>query len=392
MKAQLKQSRGGGSSSRILPKLLSRVDAFNQMLDWPEGIPRPKISLRSALLVGADEALTIGLGLASRTRLSTPSFRQRSAQEMEDALDYFKDSGWLDDPRGYHQKPPALEKINWKKSSSLGTDFEHMTFESGYVPRMGEAGRARWLGYENNHTSHCWVLRHDGPPRPWMIHIHGYRMGTPYLDFKAFSSQYIHETKGFNVLHYVIPLHGPRKIGPTSGDGFLSPGYVNVIHAEAQAMFELRRIIGWLRSEGASQIGVHGISLGGFTAALLSTLEGDLSCVIAGIPAVDLVKAARRLGRRNLLYFFDNLNMPWDDIEKMARVISPTAMKVKVPKKRRFIYAGVLDRLVHPAEPQSLWEHWDRPAIEWYQGNHMTFAGDKNVRAFIDDALDASFT
>ena len=392
MNEKLKPSSDEESSLAALPSWVPCADAINEAFNWPVGIPRPKISLRSALLVGADEALTIGLGLASRARISTPSSRQRSAQEMEDALDYFKDSGWLDDPRGYHQKPPALEKVNWKKSSSFGTDFEHMTFEGGYVPRMGEAGRARWLGYENNHTSHCWVLRHDGPPRPWMIHIHGYRMGKPYLDFKAFSSQYIHKNKGFNILHYVLPLHGPREIGPTSGDGLLSPGYVNAIHAEAQAMFELRRIIGWLRADGASQIGVHGISLGGFTTALLATLEGDLSCVIAGIPAVELVKAARRLGRRNLLYFFDNINMPWDDIEQMARVISPTAMKIKVPKKRRFIYAGVLDRLVHPAEPLSLWEHWDRPAIEWYQGNHMTFARDKNVRTFVGNALDASFT
>ena len=378
-------------SAKIAPSWLPGAAAINEAFYWPEELPRPKVSLRSALLVGADEALTVGLGLASRMRFATPSFRQRSTQEMEDALEYFQDSGWIKNPQGYHLKPPALEKVLFKKSSSRGADFEHMTFEGGYVPRMGEAGRARWLGYENNQTSHCWVLRHKGPQRPWMIHIHGYRMGTPFLDFSAFNTSYIHEEKGFNVLHYVLPLHGPRKVGPTSGDALLSPGYVNAIHAEAQAMFELRRIIDWLRRDGASQIGVHGISLGGFTTALLATLEGNLSCVIAGIPAVELVKAARRLGRRNLLYFFDNINMPWDEIEQMARVISPLAMKPKVPKKGRYIYAGLLDRLVRPSEPLGLWEHWGKPEIEWYQGNHMTFARNKNVRAFIDSALDASF-
>jgi hypothetical protein len=344
------------------------------------------------MMVGADEALLVGLGLASRLRFSTSSFRQRSADEMKDALEYFEESGWMDDPRGYHQKPPTLDKVKWKKSVSGGVNFEHMTFESGYVPRMGEAGRARWLGYLKNHTSHNWVLRHHGPQKPWLILIHGYRMGTPFIDFKAFRSQSIHEDKGLNILHYVMPLHGPRKIGPTSGDGLLSPGYVNAIHTEAQAMYELRQIIAWLRKEGAPQIGVHGISLGGFTTALLASLEGNLACAIAGIPAVELVKAARRLGRRNLLYFFDNLNMPWDEIEKMARVISPTAMKVKVPKKRLYIYAGVLDRLIRPGEPLGLWEHWDRPAIEWYQGNHMTFAHDRKVRAFVDNALEESFS
>ena len=123
MNTQLIQSSESALLPRALPSWLPCADAINGAFDWPEGIPLPKVSLRSALLVGADEALTIGLGLTPRTRISTPSFRQRSAQEMEDALDYFKDSGWLDDPRGYHQKPPALEKVNLKKSSSFGTGF-----------------------------------------------------------------------------------------------------------------------------------------------------------------------------------------------------------------------------------------------------------------------------
>ncbi len=375
-----------------VPKWIPGSTTINDILDWPDEAPRPKVSLGSIAMVGADEALMVGLGMASRLRFPTSGFRQRCADEMEDALEFFEDKGWLDNPRGYHQAPPELNKIKFKKASSRGVDYEHMSFESGYVPHMGEAGRFRWLGYTPNHTAHGWMLRHAGPQRPWLINIHGYRMGVPYMDLPFFHAKALHENKGLNILQYVLPLHGPRKIGPTSGDGVLAPGYVNLIHTEAQAMFELRRIINWLRKEGAPEIGVHGISLGGYTTAMLSSLEGGLACAIAGVPAVNLVRAARRLGQRNLLYFMDNIGMPWDDIERMTSVISPTALKPKVPAKRRYIYAGLLDRLARPEDPIDLWEHWGRPKIEWYHGNHITFPWEKTVNTFIDTALDESFT
>jgi hypothetical protein len=375
-----------------IPDWIPGSETINDILDWPSEAPRPKVSLGSVAMVGIDEALMVGLGLASRLRFPTPGFRKRSADEMEDALEFFESNGWIDNPRGYHQTPPRLEKVNFKKETSRGVHFEHMTFESGYVPHMGESGRSRWLGYTPNHTAHCWVLRHAGPQRPWLINIHGYRMGVPYLDLPFFHAKALHEKKGLNILHYVLPLHGPRKIGPTSGDGVLSPGYVNLIHTEAQAMFELRRIIAWLRAQGAPEVGVHGISLGGYTTALISGLEGNLACAIAGVPAVNLVRAARRLGSRNLLYFLDNIGMPWDDIQKMTHVISPVALKPKIAQKRRYIYAGLLDRLARPEDPLDLWEHWGRPKIEWYHGNHITFPWEKTVNSFIDSALDESFT
>ncbi|HBD10817.1 MAG TPA: hypothetical protein DCZ13_01645 [Porticoccaceae bacterium] len=375
-----------------IPAWIPGAGTVNDMLEWPDGAPRPKMNLSSLLMVGVDEAVLVGLGLASRLRLPTPGFRARCAEEMEDALEFYRSKGWVDNPRGYHQTPPEMEKVSFKREKSTGVHYEHMTFESGYIPHLGETGRSRWLGYKANHTAHCWVLRHSGPQRPWLINIHGYRMGLPYLDLPFFRAQELHEKKGLNILQYVLPLHGPRKIGPTSGDGVLSPGYVNLIHTEAQAMFELRRIIAWLRREGAPEIGVHGISLGGYTTALLSGLESGLACAIAGVPAVNLVRAARRLGQRNLLYFMDNIGMPWDDIETMTHVISPRALKPKVAHKRRYIYAGVLDRLARPEDPLDLWEHWGQPKITWYQGNHVTFPWEKTVSAFINDAIDESFT
>jgi hypothetical protein len=78
--------------------------------------------------------------------------------------------------------------------------------------------------------------------------------------------------------------HGPRRVFGRSGDGFLTGDFVDTLHAQAQAVWGVRRLVGWLRANQATAIGLYGISLGAYTSALVASLEDDLSCVIAGIP------------------------------------------------------------------------------------------------------------
>ena len=74
-----------------------------------------------------------------------------------------------------------------------------------------------------------------------------------------------------------------------SGDRILSGDVMDTVHAGAQAMWDVRRLIAWLRQPGqdAPAVGVIGYSLGGYTAALLAGLESGVDCVISGNPAVD---------------------------------------------------------------------------------------------------------
>ena len=36
---------------------------------------------------------------------------------------------------------------------------------------------------------------------------------------------------------------------------------------------------------------------------------------------------------------------------------------------------------------KTLWEQWGRPEICWYQGGHLSFPIEPEVRAFVDRAL-----
>jgi hypothetical protein len=58
-----------------------------------------------------------------------------------------------------------------------------------------------------------------------------------------------------------------------------------------------------------------------------------------------------------------------------------------VPRRRRYLYAGVRDRLAPPDHARDLWRHWDEPRIGWYSGSHVSFVWEPEVKAFLLEAL-----
>jgi hypothetical protein len=116
----------------------------------------------------------------------------------------------------------------------------------------------------------------------------------------------------------------------------------------------------------------------------------DLDCVIAGLPAVDFLRLARSHTPAILLRVARAMGIRFDRIELLLRVISPLAHAPRVPHPRRYLYAGVADRLAPPDHALDLWHHWDRPRCEWYQGGHVSFLWERNVQDLLQEALTAS--
>ena len=350
-----------------------------------ERVPEPTLDLELALKVGFDQ-----LALASMIATRPGGFMRdvpRAASELVDARELFERSGWLEKVAAYHQDPPPLEApaLRWRRS--LGFSFEHLSFESGYEPRAGEPGRERWLSYALNREAHAWVLRHADATRPWLVCIHGYGMGIPAIDLSALEARRLHNDLGLNVICPVLPLHGPRKRGLRSGDGFLNGDFLDTVHAEAQAMWDLRRLLSWLRANGATQIGVYGLSLGGYTTALLTGLDAGLACAIAGIPATDFSRLVSRLAPHATLREIERLGLDWGVVRDVLSVVSPLHLKPLVERERLSIFGGTADHLVPADQVRDLWKHWGEPRIAWYPGSHLSFGREPQVRFLIDDAL-----
>jgi dienelactone hydrolase len=350
-----------------------------------EDVPDPQPSLGLAAQVAVDEALLAWM--LARIALPDRPEQVRVEREVTAARELYESRGWLEKPAGYHETPPPLERVASRTRRTRGIDFEHLRCESGYAPHGGEPGRERWLSYEGNRTAHAWMLRHRGDDRPWLVCIHGYVMGWPLVDFAVFHPDIYHRRLGMNMLLPTLPLHGRRSLGRQSGEGFFRNDVMDTIHAEAQAMWDLRRWLSWLRAESDAPIGVFGLSLGGYNAALLASLDADLACAIAGVPVADFARIVFRHGPPLHLRDAEEIGLLEERIRELKRVISPLDLAPRIPRERRYLFAGIADRIVPADHVRDLWRHWEKPPIVWYQGAHCTFRAHPQVQRSIDDAL-----
>ncbi len=348
-------------------------------------VPAPEPSLRLSAEIAAADALLALFDLA----LPQPSDAEarRHVEELARAEALFAAQGWLEKPASFHAAPPPFTEVASSKRRSARVDFEHLRAESGYAPHPEEPGRERWLGYAPVRDAHAWLLRAADPGRPWLVCIHGYRMGHPLTDLTAFRAGRLRSELGLNVLLPVLPLHGPRRIGRISGDGFFGADVLDIVHAEAQAMWDLRRWLGWIRGEGGTKIGAYGLSLGGYNAALLASLDGELSCVVAGIPATDLAALVWQHGPEHILRVAEHRGFERERAERVLRVVSPLALQPLVPTEQRWIFAGSADQLVPAGHVQRLVEHWGEPHTLWYEGAHLTFGAHAEVARHLAEAL-----
>lgn len=313
--------------------------------------------------------------------------RDRLRNEIHDALTLFADAGWLSDPARYFETPPALEPRAINEASSFGRTYRHLAFASEYEPRRGEPGGERWHGRTANRTAHAWLLQHPGPPRPWLVCLHGYRTGSPLTGFVQFSPRWLHDTLGVNLALPVLPLHGPRASGWRSGDGLFSGEVLDLVHLKAQAVWDLRRLLAWLRARDGMPVGVYGLSLGGCIAALAAGLDPDLACVIAGMPMVDVMGLVDRHVPAFVQELAERFGISFEAIGRLLRVVSPLALPARVAAERLFIFGGVADRLVPSGQVSALWKHWGKPRIEWHGGSHTSFGIESKVNLLVAEAL-----
>ncbi|WP_369830357.1 alpha/beta hydrolase family protein [Mycobacterium sp. E2327] len=360
------------------------TESWRDYLDQEEGglpIARPTLAL--ALQAFRDEVVL--LGLKARRPVSEPRAFDRISREVVAALDFYGERGWLDHPKRFFGAPPPLSDVTVQQVKGRKRTLYRLSFDSGYLPRPGEPGGQRWMGYTANRREYALLLRHP-EPRPWLVCVHGTEMGRAPLDLALFRAWKLHDELGLNVVMPVLPMHGPRARGLPKGVVFPGEDILDDVHATAHAVWDIRRLLSWIRSqEPDSLIGLNSLSLGGYIASLVASLEKGLTCAILGVPVADLVQL---LGRHAGLSKGDPRRRTMELAEPLGRMTSPLSLEPLVPMPGRFIYAGVADRVVHPREQVvRLWEHWGKPEIVWYPGGHTGFFRSRPVQKFVWDAL-----
>ena len=388
---------GGGASFVSLALALASLYAGAQLALERAPVARelPPRSPRGpglALAVAADEALLLSWDWNGRIGL--PGSPAWLAARLRSAAERSAERGWLVDPEGAHPLPPALEKPSLDRIAVRGFgSAERLRFESDYAPADPEV-RDAFLAARTNRSAEAWLWRHGGGPRPSLVCIHGYTGGRVALDARMFELNRLHRELGLDVALFVLPLHGSRALGRRSGQGFLGGDPLWTSAAVGQAIWDLRRLTGWLRSEGAPVVGVLGGSLGGYVAALYASLDGRLACVLPHVPVVRLAKLVwtqlPEARRREL----EAAGASEALLDEAWASHAPLRHRPRVAPEGRLIVAGAADRVCTPDHARALHAHWAGSEIHWFPGSHLVPLGRGAVRlrvaAFLRQRLVAS--
>lgn len=349
--------------------------------------------LKPSLSLVGEAMLDRTFTLATSLMLGVPLPEEVRTQNEEalEMRDFLRSQDWVDDPASYHRVPPPISDFELDPQSSWGGlrrwRYEELRFDSEYEPHVGSPGRERWLAHDKNGTAVAYVFEHEGRPRPWVIGVHGFGMGTPLVSLMGFPLRMMHEVLGLNVVLPVLPLHGERGNHRFSGGEVMGPDFVRMVHLFSQATWDLRRVISWVRDRGGERIGLYGISMGGYVSSLVSALEDDLELVAVSIPMVDFATSAQDNMPWIMQRYDEAFDLDWEMIREITHVVSPLAFSSKVPKNRRFILAGIADRVVRPPQPRALWRHWGEPEIEWFSGGHVLGVFNGALEPFVEKAL-----
>lgn len=353
--------------------------------DPPAGVPKPRLTPTLLGQVIIDETI-MALAVGPK-RFPRRADYHRVSDELARAHELFEARGWLQNPKSFHQDPPPLLEPAISRGWALGQRYERLWWPSGYEPHLGMPGTDRWLAYEANRTASAWVLRHTDKPRPWIVCIHGFGTGPVFMDLFTFRAPYLHEKLGVNIATIVLPVHGSRRPGAVNGEPFLGFEFMNSVHAITQSLWDVRRLISWVRTQDPTGLGVFGISLGGMITGMVAGFEPDLQMILAGIPVADFPGLIEHHAPTNLQMRSIEHNILDGTAQDVHRVVSPLEIEPVTPRRARAMFIGLGDRLATTDQARRLWEHWDRPETLWFPGNHIGYLWSDSVWRFVTSVM-----
>jgi hypothetical protein len=340
-------------------------------IDLSVAPPPRRVTRVESLMLGAGARLDrfVMQRYLRRTAFPAPGDGDALRARLTRARLFYGDPQFVAKPEAFFAAPPPARADVRHLSNLDGGEILDVRYTTDFAPvspdadpalaTAGGAGVARW-----------W--RHREPGHPAMLCVHGYAGGHLWLETLAFDARRFYRA-GLDVVLYVLPYHGRRALpGTRSGGPFFDVDLVRTNEAFAQTIYELRALLRWLLASGTGPVGAFGMSLGGYTTALLASVEPELAFAVPMIPLTSLPDMMwaegaddPRLARA--------VEHGWSlaALHDFFAVHAPLSRPPLVPADRRLIIAALGDRICPPAHADALWRHWGRPRIHWYPGGHL---------------------
>ena len=247
------------------------------------------------------------------------------------------------------------------------------SWPSVYEPFLADVAE-KYLSRIENRTARARLLLANPAEgvtkRPAVIAVHGYMGGQWLIEENAWPIEWLLR-RGLDVVLPVLPLHAARaglRRGPPAFPS-TDPRLTN--EGFRQAVTDIRSLVGFLRGRGAPSVGVIGMSLGGYTAALVGTVTNDVDFVMPMIPLASIADFAREQGR---LGQGDKAEEQREALERANWVVSPLARPLRLPKERALVVAAEHDRVTPLGHAHRLARHFDCEMVT-IGGSHLIQLG-----------------
>jgi hypothetical protein len=289
---------------------------------------------------------------------------------LDRARPFYADPRLLADPAAFFVSPAPLRASVRRRAWLADGELLDLAYTTDFTPVFPEA-RDDTAGTTTAGLARWWRHRRAGCPA--MLCVHGYAGGNFLLERLAFEARRFYRA-GVDVLLYVLPYHGARTLAGArhSGAHFFNVDLVRTNETFAQAIYELRALLRYLRAAGTGPVGAFGMSLGGYITALLASVEPELAFAVPMIPLTSLpdMMWAQGEGDPRLARAAEHgWSLP--ALRDFFAVHGPLERPPLVPPARRLIIAALGDRICPPTHALALWRHWNRPRIHWYPGGHL---------------------
>jgi pimeloyl-ACP methyl ester carboxylesterase len=312
----------------------------------------------------------VALGRSERSKRAS-SAESLGPEERARALSAIREryAPYVDDPDAFFRLPSTpTPEVREVRAFGDGT-VSDLRWASEYVPFAEEVADG-YLAWEENQRATARLFAHR-EPRPTIVLIHGYLGGNHVFEERAWPLGWLFD-KGLDVVLFVLPLHGDRRAGgrpkfPSSDPRITIEGF-------RQMVWDFRSLRLYLVSRGASAVGAMGMSLGGYSTALLSTLVADLAFAIPFIPLASIADFARDGDR--LVGTASQRRRQHALLEEALAVVSPLSRPSVVPEAGRLVVAARGDRITPPAHAKRLADHLDAP-LSVFTGGHILQVGRK---------------
>jgi pimeloyl-ACP methyl ester carboxylesterase len=204
--------------------------------------------------------------------------------------------------------------------------------------------------------------------RPAIVLLHGggdsfgYRFRYPFIARAC-------NRAGFNAATPVAPYHFQRH--PRQARALSYPDYLREAKATAQAVAEIRALIGWLLAEGCPAVALWGFSFGGWLAGLTVCRDARLASVVMATPRVRMNPSFGEVILRR------RIRESWLKQRAALERLNLTSLNLTsappiIPRDNILLIEPIHDLFVGSEPIGELWQKWGQPCIWRLPHGHVS--------------------